>query len=179
LPETSVRKITIIPRLNAGGYTWIVLRNESDDAQLVNKSQILALITGFLAGRISEELIFGSEYITTGASEDFKKSSELVQNLIIHYGMTGLRIVPPFTYEKLWTNHEIFVDLPEKAKEDIANERKKILDMCWEKAQLIIKKKKKILNLLAEILQKKNCLNQLEINYIFINQISPFVTFLN
>ena len=94
LPETNVRKITIIPRWLAGGYTWIDLRGDQGDDNMVNKSQMLAHVMTFLGGRASEELIFGAANVTVGAWDDFKKASEIVRNLILHYGMSELGIVP-------------------------------------------------------------------------------------
>ncbi|CAH1755782.1 23655_t:CDS:2 [Entrophospora sp. SA101] len=64
LPETTVKKITIIPRWSAGG------------------------------GRASEELVFGLDYITMGAYSDFKQASTIIRDLILIYGMSDLGIIP-------------------------------------------------------------------------------------
>jgi len=58
------------------------LRDEKNDDNLISKNQILAQISGLLGGRVSEELFLGSECVTVGAQDDFKKVSELVQSLI-------------------------------------------------------------------------------------------------
>lgn len=121
LPESTVKKITIVPRGTAGGYTWIDLFNESGDDNLINKSQILAQIMGFLGGRASEELIFGSEYITAGAYSDFQRASELIRNLIWKYGMSDFGIVPP--QKSFFSSQEMLEELPEKSKEKLADER--------------------------------------------------------
>ncbi|CAG8788525.1 7610_t:CDS:1, partial [Cetraspora pellucida] len=83
LPETIVKKITIIPRLSAGGYTWVDLYGEKGDDYLINKSQMLAQVMSFLGGRASEELIFGLEYITIGAYSDFKQAASIIRDLIL------------------------------------------------------------------------------------------------
>ena len=137
----------------------------------------MAQITGLLGGRVSEELIFGSELITAGAHGDFRKISELVRVLIFDYGMSDLGIIP--TRESLFRDSEIPEELPEKFKEKIANEREKIINQCRKKAQLILQKGKATLSLLANILLEKNSLSVEETNYIFTNQISPFVPLLN
>ncbi|CAG8611053.1 4113_t:CDS:2, partial [Ambispora gerdemannii] len=126
LPETIVKKITIIPRWSAGGYTWVDLHGEKDDDYLLNKSQMLAHVMSSLGGRASEELIFGLEYITMGAYSDFKKASEIVRDLILHYGMSDLGIVP--TQESFLYGEGVSPELPETAKQKIENEREKIMN---------------------------------------------------
>ncbi|CAG8507714.1 15112_t:CDS:2 [Racocetra persica] len=101
LPETSVKKITIVPR-------WLA-----------------AQVAAALGGRASEELIFGTGHITAGAAQDFKNASQLIKDFIYHYGMSTLGIVP--APEPFLAGEEIFEQLPEKSKEKIANEREEIL----------------------------------------------------
>jgi len=128
LPETKVRKVTIIPRLMAGGYTWVDLRDNQGDDHLISKSQMLAHVMSFLGGRASEELIFGVENVTIGAYDDFKKASEIIRDLIFRYGMSDLGIIP--TQESFFKSEEIATELPETAKQKIEAERKKILNQC-------------------------------------------------
>ncbi|WNE40835.1 MAG: ATP-dependent zinc metalloprotease FtsH [Mycoplasmataceae bacterium] len=177
LPETIVKKITIVPRWTSGGYTWVTLYGKQDDDSLLNKSQMLAHVMSSLGGRASEELIFGSENITMGAYSDFKNASEIVRSLILHYGMSDLGIIP--TQENFFYGEGISPELPETTKQKIENEREKIMNTCWAKVKLVLKKKKRVLNLFAEILLEKNSLQKEEINYIFINQISPYILLLN
>jgi len=177
LPETIVKKITIIPRWSAGGYTWVELYGEKDDDYLINKSQMLAQVMSSLGGRGSEELVFGLEHITMGAYSDFKRVSEIVRSLILRYGMSDLGIVP--TQESFFSDEEIPRELPESAKQKIEEEREKIMSHCWKKVKEILRKRRKVLKLLAEILLEKNSLQKEDINYIFINQISPFTPLLS
>lgn len=128
LPETKVRKVTIIPRLMAGGYTWIDLRDNQGDDHLVSKSQMLAHVMSFLGGRASEELIFGAENVTIGAYDDFKKASGIIRDLIFRYGMSELGIIP--TQESFFKGEEIATELPETTKQKIEAEREKILNQC-------------------------------------------------
>ncbi|KLL05318.1 MAG: ATP-dependent zinc metalloprotease FtsH [Mycoplasmataceae bacterium RV_VA103A] len=177
LPETVVKKITIIPRLSAGGYTWVDLYGEKGDDYLINKSQMLAQVMSFLGGRASEELIFGLEYITIGAYSDFKQAASIIRDLILRYGMSDLGIVP--TQETFFSSEEIPPELPEVAKQKIEQEREKIMNQCWKKVKTILRQKKRILDLLAEALLAKNSLQKDDINYIFVNQVSPYTPLLN
>ncbi|CAI2162227.1 12453_t:CDS:2 [Funneliformis geosporum] len=70
------------------------LYGEEGDDYLLNKNQMLAHVMTSLGGRASEELIFGLDYITVGAYDDFKKASSIIRELILYYGMSDLGIVP-------------------------------------------------------------------------------------
>lgn len=101
LPEHDVSKVTIIPSVRgAGGFNLTIPR----DTLFQNKRQLKANIQVFLAGRAAEELIFGEEEITTGASNDIQKASQLTVDYINKFGMDeemGL-----FSTEVLGDNHD-------------------------------------------------------------------------
>ncbi|RHZ36511.1 AAA family ATPase [endosymbiont GvMRE of Glomus versiforme] len=170
LPELVVRKITIIPRWTAGGYTWIDLRNKEDDT-LVNKQEILAQIMSLLGGRISEELVFGTSYVTTGNYSDYKRVSELTRDLILRYSMSDLGIIA--TQDSPLFGEESLNELSEAARQKFENERWKILSECQQKVRQILQEKRKSLDLLAQALITKNTLHREEIYYIFINERLP------
>ncbi len=95
---------------------------------MINKNQMLAQVMSSLGGRASEELIFGSENITVGAYSDFKKSSEIVRDLILRYGMSELGIIA--TQDSPLLGQESLSELSESAKQKFENEREKILNQC-------------------------------------------------
>ncbi|MCE8163767.1 MAG: AAA family ATPase [Candidatus Moeniiplasma glomeromycotorum] len=171
LPETTVRKITIIPRLGVGGYTWIPLQEEEGDHNLPTKKQMLAHVMSFLGGRASEELIFGVENVTIGAWSDFKSASEIVRELILYYGMSDLGVIP--TRESFFSEWEVPSELPETTKQKIEHEREKIMNQCWKRVRQILIQKRKILDLLAVALLTKSTLQKEEISYIFYTQTLP------
>jgi cell division protease FtsH len=83
-PENSVTKVTIIPSTKgAGGFSM----NVPKDKMYATKKDILAQIQISLAGRAAEELIFGEEYVTTGASNDIEKATMHLKNYMTTYGM--------------------------------------------------------------------------------------------
>jgi len=105
------------------------LYGEQGDDYMLNKAQMLANVMTFLGGRASEELIFGLDYITGGAYDDFKKASGIVRDLILHYGMSDLGIIP--TQESFFYGEEMLTaELPETTKQKIENEREKIMNQC-------------------------------------------------
>lgn len=101
LPEYDISKVTIIPSVRgAGGFNLTIPK----DTMFQNKRQLKANIQVFLAGRAAEELIFGKEEITTGASNDIQKASQLTVDYINKFGMDdemGL-----FSTEVLGENHD-------------------------------------------------------------------------
>lgn len=84
LPENYISKVTIIPSVRgAGGFNLSIPK----DSMYQSGRQILANIKILLAGRAAEELIFGSDEITTGASNDIQKASSLIVDYTNKYGM--------------------------------------------------------------------------------------------
>ncbi|WP_125154722.1 ATP-dependent metallopeptidase FtsH/Yme1/Tma family protein [Clostridium rectalis] len=84
LPEDKVSKVTIIPSTKgAGGYTLSI----PEDNLYTNKNYLKKRIMVLLGGRAAEEIIFGSEYITTGAHNDLKHCTSIAFNMITQYGM--------------------------------------------------------------------------------------------
>ncbi|CDF57805.1 ATP-dependent zinc metalloprotease FtsH [Thermobrachium celere] len=82
--SSSIRKITIIPSTKgAGGYTLTVPK----DANYQTKKMLLDTIKVYLAGRAAEEVIFGKDNITTGASNDIQRVTEIIISMIKDYGM--------------------------------------------------------------------------------------------
>ncbi|NMM65050.1 ATP-dependent zinc metalloprotease FtsH [Clostridium sp. P21] len=84
LPNETVSKITIIPSTKgAGGYTLSI----PEDNLYQNKTYLKNRIMVLLGGRAAEEIIFGADYITTGAHNDLKRSTSIAFNMTTHYGM--------------------------------------------------------------------------------------------
>ena len=86
LAKVSVPKVTIIPTtMGAGGYTLV----DSGEQSYKTKEELLSQIAISAGGRAAEELIFGVDQITTGASGDIKRITELAVNMIANYGMSS------------------------------------------------------------------------------------------
>lgn len=85
-PDQYISRVTIIPSVRgAGGFNLSIPK----DTLFKSKRQILNDIQVLLAGRVSEELIFGPEEITTGASNDIEKASKMMVDFLNKYGMDG------------------------------------------------------------------------------------------
>lgn len=85
LPDSDfVHKVTIIPRGATGGVTWFIPPEDKSYHSLVEFKDVLARMLG---GRIAEEVIYGSDHVTTGAGSDLQKASELARDMVINQGM--------------------------------------------------------------------------------------------
>ncbi|HEX8182797.1 MAG TPA: ATP-dependent zinc metalloprotease FtsH [Candidatus Saccharimonadales bacterium] len=85
LPDSDpVHKVTIIPRGGTGGVTWFI---PPEDRYYVSLIQYKDILARGLGGRIAEEVMFGADRITTGASNDLQKAAELARDMIMNQGM--------------------------------------------------------------------------------------------
>ncbi|HVC36392.1 MAG TPA: ATP-dependent zinc metalloprotease FtsH [Candidatus Dormibacteraeota bacterium] len=85
LPDSDpVHKVTIIPRGGTGGVTWFL---PPEDRVYITLLQYKDMLARGLGGRIAEEVVFGADRITTGASNDLQKSAEIARDMIINQGM--------------------------------------------------------------------------------------------
>lgn len=85
LPDSDlVHKVTIIPRGATGGVTWFIPPEDRSYHSILEFKDILARMLG---GRIAEEVIYGSDRVTTGAGSDLQKAAELARDMVINQGM--------------------------------------------------------------------------------------------
>ena len=154
-PENSVTKVTIIPSTKgAGGFSM----NIPKDKFYLNKAEIIARIKISLAGRGAEELVFGKDYITTGASNDIEKASGDLRQLMLKYGMDeemGLINMA------VLTGKETFEDARwlEKSQE--------YMKQFYEETKALLSANEAILKGIAESLLEKETLNEKEIASFF------------
>ena len=142
LKNEVIQKISILPRTsNTLGYVLYANENENDKF-LSTKEELLNDITVSLAGRASEELMFGK--VTGGCSNDLEKATKLAENIVCKLGMCddtfGLMSINP---------NDIFM------RERILHEVKRILNECYAKAKDLLIEHRELLEELAEILIEK------------------------
>lgn len=160
LPNTEpVHKISIIPRGMALGYT---IQLPTEDKYLITKSEIIAKLTVLLAGRAAEKIIF--DEITTGAENDLKVATSVVQNMICIYGMSDKlgNVSLRKREEEIFLGRDIFSHeklYSEKTAQEIDEETKKLIDTAFNLASELIKNNTDKLNKLAEKLIEKEILD--------------------
>ncbi len=172
LPKAQkVQKITIIPRGDAGGY---VLMTPKKEKFIVAKNELRAQIVSYLGGRVSEEIFFGKENITTGAYSDLEEATNIAKRMVTEFGMSSLGAVQfqnSRQMEMYGPNSTSIVS--ETIKNKIDAEIMQIMSESYEQAYEIIDSNKDLLELFAEALMLKETINAEEIAHIFENREIP------
>ena len=81
-----VRKVSILPRGDAGGVTYF--QPSTDDVGMYTKDYLLSQIKVALGGHAAEEIVYGREHVTTGASSDFQQTFAIAREMVTTYGMS-------------------------------------------------------------------------------------------
>ncbi|CAB0014790.1 unnamed protein product [Nesidiocoris tenuis] len=156
-----LHKVTIIPRGPSLGHTAYMPEKESYH---VTKKQMLAMMDTMMGGRAAEELIFGADKITSGASNDLKQATSLATAMVMDWGMSesmGLRTHDTSSKALVTVN-----DLSPSTTDQIDSEIKKILQDSYDRAKAILKAHSKEHKLLAEALLKYETLDADDIKAI-------------
>ncbi len=166
-----VQKITIIPRGAAGGYNLMLPKEET---YLSTKQELLQSISGLLAGRVAEEIMFNE--MTTGASNDFEKATKIARAMVTEYGMSDLGPVQ-FEHQSanvfLGRDYNKQQDFSVKVADAIDEEVRKIIDEQYKVATKIIKDNMDLLTLIAETLLKYETITKEQIDYLVENGHMP------
>jgi len=161
LPGTEpIRKISIISRGMAAGYT---LKMPSEERRMKTKTEFMAEISTLLGGYSAEKLIFGE--MTTGASNDLEKASDLARRLVKEYGMSSLG---PISYgdkdELVFLGREISEqrNYSEEVAAKIDKEMAKFIEQAQAEAEKILAKHKALLEKIAKTLIEKEMIEKEE-----------------
>ena len=158
-----VQKITIIPRGNAAGYT--LSTPEKQELSIQRKSDLLGIIASTLGGRAAEEVIYGSINVSTGASNDLYKVSNIVRSMVTQLGMSSLGMTQFIPSEGTSNPYQNKLYSDDTAKL-IDKEIEKIITTQYEYAKNIIKKNKKELDLIVDSLIILETITKNQIDYI-------------
>ena len=154
-----VHKISILPRGFALGYT---LQLPEEDKFLISREHMLSQLKILLGGRIAEEIIFGE--ITSGASNDIERVTELAKNFVCKYGMSeklgtrkyGLDNGPVFLGRKMSEQSQ---DYSDHIAKEIDNEINDLIQDAYAGATKILKKYKTALVEISKILLDKEVID--------------------
>lgn len=155
-----LHKVTIMPRGPSLGHTAYIPEKERYH---VTKAQLLAMMDTMMGGRAAEELIFGAEKITSGASSDLKQATSIATHMVKDWGMSekvGLRTIE--SPQGLITNESLGPNTVETVDAEI----KRILNESYERAKVILRKHAKEHKALAEALLKYETLDAEDIKAI-------------
>ncbi len=165
-----LHKVSIIPRGMALGIT---LTLPEKDHLTMRKNQLLDRITMILGGRVAEEIIYGKDNITTGASNDLEKVSALAKSMVTTYGMSDKMGNMAYGKEQehvfMGRNFGNTRDFSEEIAADIDKEVKKIIDTQYELAKDLLTENKDMLEYIAKELLEKETLDEKEFDNLMNN----------
>jgi cell division protease FtsH len=162
-----VYKVSIIPRGRALGVTMFL---PESDRYSFSKEHLESQICSLFGGRIAEELVFGAEKVTTGASNDIKRTTELARNMVTKWGLSDK--LGPLTYsdeqEEVFLGHSVaqHKSVSDETAHDIDQEIRAIIERAYERAEDILKTNLDKLHSMAEALIKYETIDSDQINDI-------------
>ena len=169
LPEHNpVYKVTIIPRGGALGVTMFL---PEEDVYTYSKTALVSQITSLFGGRVAEELINGKDGITTGASNDIERATDLARNMVTKWGFSDKlgtlkyddEDENPFLGRSAGAKKRIF---SEETAKQIDDEVRAIITSCYEKAGSILAANMDKLHNMADALLKYETIDQEQISDI-------------
>jgi len=169
LPEHSpVYKVTIIPRGRALGVTMFL---PEEDVYTYSKTALISQITSLFGGRVAEEIINGKDGITTGASNDIERATDLARNMVTKWGFSDKlgtlkyddEDENPFLGRSAGSKKRIF---SEETAKQIDDEVRSIIQTCYEKAGSILASNLDKLHNMADALLKYETIDQDQISDI-------------
>jgi cell division protease FtsH len=149
-----VYKVTIIPRGRALGVTMYL---PEEDRYSHSKQMLESRISSLFGGRIAEEIIFGPESVTTGASNDIQRATEIAHNMVTKWGLSKLG---PLTYGEdegeVFLGHSVtqHKNVSDGTANAIDEEVRTIIDRNYQRADTILKDDLDKLHMMAEALIK-------------------------
>ncbi|MDD1611881.1 MAG: ATP-dependent zinc metalloprotease FtsH [Methylococcaceae bacterium] len=166
-----VYKVSIMPRGRALGVTMFLPERDQYSA---SKQKLDSMISSLYGGRIAEEMIFGWEQVSTGASNDIERATELARNMVTKWGLS--QRLGPLAYSE--EEGEIFLGrsvtqhktVAEETSHTIDEEIRSIIDRNYERAENILKENIDILHAMAEALIKYETIDKYQIDDLMARQ---------
>jgi len=147
-------KVTIIPRGRALGVTMFL---PEEDRYSLSRQTLMSQICSLYGGRIAEEIILGEDHVTTGASNDIERATQLARNMVTKWGLSSK--MGPLMYDE--DEGEVFLGMSAASKvrthspetaHDIDEEVRRIIDECYGTAKRLLEENIDKLHAMAEAL---------------------------
>ena len=169
-----IHKATIIPRGRALG---MVMRLPERDQLSVTREKMYSDIAVAMGGRIAEELIFGHDKVTSGASSDIDMATKMAKNMVTRYGMS--KELGPLAYGE--NEEEVFLgrsvtrqqNMSEETAKKVDSEVKKIVEAGYDRAKKVLTEKIDDLHKIAKALLVYETLTGDEIRDLMLKNIQP------
>ena len=162
-----VHKVTIIPRGRALGVTMFL---PEDDRYSNSKQRLESQICTLYGGRIAEELIFGKDKVTTGASNDIERATEIAKNMVTKWGLSEK--MGPMSYSdedgEVFLGHSVtqHKTMSDDTAKDIDSEVRSLINKSYETATKMIKDNMDKLHVMSEALMTYETIDKEQIDDI-------------
>jgi cell division protease FtsH len=162
-----VYKVTIIPRGRALGVTMFL---PEEDRYSYTKERLESQIASMFGGRIAEEQVFGNDHVTTGASNDIQRATEIARNMVTKWGLSEK--LGPLTYMEeegeVFLGHSVSQNkhISDETAHIIDEEVRAVIDRNYSRAGTILKENRDKLDMMADALIKYETIDQDQIDDI-------------
>lgn len=168
-----VQKISIIPRGRAGGLTWFTPSEDRMDSGLYSRSYLQNQMAVALGGRIAEEIIFGDEEVTTGASNDLQQVARVARQMVTRFGMSD-RLGPVALGRQqgnMFLGRDIAAerDFSEETAAAIDDEVRNLVEQAYRRAKAVLVNNRSILDTLAQMLVERETVDAEELQELLAN----------
>lgn len=162
-----VQKISIIPRGRAGGLTWFMPSEDRVDTGLYSRAYLQNQMAVALGGRVAEEIVFGEEEVTTGASNDLQQVARVARQMVTRFGMSD-RLGPVALGRQqgnMFLGRDIAAerDFSEETAAAIDDEVRNLVDQAYRRCKAVLMQNRKVLDQLAEMLIEKETVDAEEL----------------
>jgi cell division protease FtsH len=165
-----VQKISIIPRGRAGGLTWFTPSEDRLESGLYSRSYLQNQMAVALGGRIAEEIIFGEEEVTTGASNDLQQVARVARQMVTRFGMSD-KLGPVALGRQqgnMFLGRDIAAerDFSEETAATIDSEVRGLVDQAYTRAKQVLINNRHVLDQLAHMLVDKETVDSEELQQL-------------
>ncbi len=162
-----VYKVTIIPRGRALGVTMFL---PEEDKYSMTRKQLNSQLASLFGGRVAEELIYGMDNVTTGASNDIERASALARNMVTKWGLSDT--MGPLAYGE--NEDEVFLGrsvtqhkhISDETHRQLDKEVRRIIDQAYDTAKQILKAHREKLEIMADALMRYETIDARQIDQI-------------
>jgi cell division protease FtsH len=162
-----VQKISIIPRGQAGGLTWFTPSEDRMDSGLYSRSYLQNQMAVALGGRVAEELIYGDDEVTTGASNDLQQVARVAKQMVTRFGMSD-RLGPVAlgrAQGNMFLGRDVMADrdFSDETAAAIDDEVRNLVDQAYRRCKQTLVENRVVLDKLAAMLMEQETVDAEEL----------------
>jgi len=167
-----VQKISIIPRGNAGGLTFFTPSEERMESGLYSRAYLQNQMAVALGGRVAEEIVYGEDEVTTGASNDLQQVARVARQMVTRFGMSE-KLGPVALGRSqggMFLGRDIAAerDFSEETAATIDEEVSQLVEEAYRRATAVLNDNRSVLDELADMLVEKETVDAEELQELLV-----------